>query len=118
MQGLYLVYTLFINISEKMFYVGCYDYYPNNPLTPNLGLTDSGIQRSLESMTIGKCIKQCRGHGQKFVALDYGNCWCSNKWPHEPLKMSDSLCYRKCGGEQGESWTCGGGWMVSVYSIR
>ena len=117
MQGLYLVYTLFINISEKMFYVGCYNCHPNDTLTPwiTLGLTS---KQQSPSMTLGKCIKHCRGHGQKFVALDYGMCWCLNKWPHEPLKLSDSHCKRKCIGEQAASWTCGGGWRASVYSIR
>ena len=78
-----------------MFYVGCYNCHPNDTVTPwiTLGLTN---KQQAPSMTLGKCIKHCRGHGQRFVALDKGGCFCSDKWPQERLKLLDSLCLDKC----------------------
>ena len=121
-QGLTKTF-LFANISERLSYIGCYKF--NNeeecPCTFNqdLGLTnkldtwDSGTK-----MTIGKCVRHCRGLGTSFAAIDKWICFCMNKWPLESLKESNSLCPDKCTGEPEARWNCGGFWRVSVYSIR
>ena len=117
---------LFANISERLSYIGCYKFHNEDtndcsPCTfnPNLGLNNALDTRDPpDTMTIGKCVRHCKGLGSSFAAIDKFICFCMNKWPLESLKVSNSLCPDKCIGETGARWNCGGFWRVSVYSIR
>ena len=112
------MHSFIISISDKLFYTGCYNFKHENEHRKNPDFELTNVFDDHQQMTIGKCMRHCRGFGKSFVGLDKWACYCTNKWPLEPKKLLDSDCNAKCTGELGARWNCGGGWKLSVYSIQ
>jgi WSC domain-containing protein len=89
-------------------YKGRFADEPNRDLSGPFELLDT------PSDVPQKCVEFCRGQGQFFAGLQYGDqCFCGNTCDHYGPATN---CNIPCSYDPGE--TCGGSWANSVYQVQ
>ncbi len=98
-----LVFNLLCSTEAQAQYLGCFK--------DNSSRDIAARHWSSGSMTVGKCVADCRSRGYRYAGVQYyTHCFCGNSYGR--LGRA-SNCTAKCGGNK--SQTCGGSWANSVY---
>ncbi len=99
-----LVFLLVSQGASQAQYLGCFKDTSNRDI--------SARHWSSASMTVGKCVADCRSRGFRYAGVQYySHCFCANSYGRYGRA---SNCTTKCSGNK--SQTCGGSWANGVYA--